>query len=1167
MKRWWYVSFFLLPVLILLAVVAFLGLTDKGLRQSARIAVQLSGGMLTIEEVQGRLGNRWQVHGLRVQTQSFDLSCRKIVVQWQPRVLLDRTLQVVALRGEGVDLLIKEEGKEQGQENASFVLPHIRFPLGIVLDTFELQDVFIHSVSGMELPPVERVSLELTAENDTISLKRVELSIPGTSAHVQGSVALGGKWPLDLKGGWRMEEKDGETLAADFVLSGTVSEQLNAQVDFQTPAKARLNLSCFDPLGDLRWQADADLAPVRLAEVNPDWPELELASADIKASGTMSQYQGTVQLEGRWAQLPQTRMEAELAGDLAGLRLSSLRVHLPEGQLAAQGMLDWQDGLHWQLDIEGENVNPESYFPDWQGRINTRVSSSGRWQGEKFSGEVQLQALDGDLLGYPLSGSGSLTVAEEGVEVKELLLRSGESELSVTGTVGNVLALQVRFDTENLGNILPEAGGKAHLQGSVQGRREAPDVSFELDASMISYEDNVVQALTGSGQGTFTPQGEVNVTFTGEGVEAGAALFTSLSVDLDGTMASHQVQARLAGAAGDMDILLTGGMAAQSWQGEIRDLLLHLDPYGDWQLKSPAPLRIGGKGADLAPVCLEQGQTRVCLQGGWDGGSGEWRFDADIDSFACDLLYQWDLVSLPVEGILAASLRSAGIGTRLVTGEAHLSAPGLQVTVLDEEGQEQLLRWTDTSLTLELADSKLVSVAKTRFQDGNTLDATIAIDQFGDLSSVWEALPIEGKIVLDAKDLSSIALLSDYTVKPTGSMKGTFAVEGRLGNPRLSGELRQIKGNIFIPATGITLEKLLLSVMVKGEEEGEGMHLVLDAVSGPGTIKIVGDLIVEEKGGWQVDAIATGKDFEVANLPDYEILIDPDLRFELSEGVMHVNGKVLVPRAVINIKEFDSSVTASGDVILMDARDEGKKMDPPLFTTLFVELGQDVRIDSFGLKGRLMGGVTVSDAPGLPLSGKGSLTVHEGIFVLKDRPLDISRGRFFFTGGPLENPGIDVLAQKKTKTKTVGVIVSGTVSDMELKLFSDPPMAESQILTELLTGRSVTGGSSQVGTVVGAVVTGIGFEEGGSFLGDITSNLQYQLGLDDIYVEGGESASEMSVMIGKEVFEDLYISYGYDPFSSASIFRARYDLWKGFSVETEVGAEKTGADLLWSIEK
>jgi len=128
-------------------------------------------------------------------------------------------------------------------------------------------------------------------------------------------------------------------------------------------------------------------------------------------------------------------------------------------------------------------------------------------------------------------------------------------------------------------------------------------------------------------------------------------------------------------------------------------------------------------------------------------------------------------------------------------------------------------------------------------------------------------------------------------------------------------------------------------------------------------------------------------------------------------------------------------------------------------------------------------------------------------------------------------------------------------------------MAESDILTELLAGRSYSGTSHQVGSMVGAVATGIGLEQGGAFVENILSSLQDQFALNDIYVESGANSSDVSLMIGKELSKDLYISYGYDPFTSAGMFKARYDLWKGLSVETEVGADKSGADLLWSIEK
>ncbi|MFH2124641.1 MAG: translocation/assembly module TamB domain-containing protein [Pseudomonadota bacterium] len=1191
MKRWRVAGFFLVPVLIVLAALASLGLTERGLRQLAKAVVQVSGGGLVIEHVQGRLLGSWQLDGLQVRTAAADLLCKRIVMQWQPLALFHGTVRIVKLHGEGVDVRIKEEGMTSG--TSSVVLPDILLPLGVVLTTFELEDVFIHGISGMELPRVEKVSLELAAEKDRVTLKKFEAGIQGISVQAQGNLVLGAKWPLDLQGGGSLEEKNSKLFAADFVIHGDLLDHLTARIDIQTPVQNRVNLVCSDLFGEVSWQLDTTLAQVKLMELNPDWPELVLASVDVKASGTADSYQGTVQLEGAWAQFPQAEVRTEFSGNFAELQVSSLVARLAEGisssvpgirdtgpsmvggMITAKGTIGWQDGLRWQVELEGQDVDPNPYFPDWEGRISTRINTSGRFQADDFSSETQLVALAGDLLGYPLAGSGSVTVNDKGLQVKDLLLRSGESELTVSGTVGatsrdgagtiSAMDLQVQFDSANLGNLLPEAEGEVHLQGSVQGSRKAPKFSFDLNGSKLAYQENVFQALTGSGQGTFSPQGELAVKLAGEGMQTGAGVLTSLTAELGGTVASHQLQARLTGAAGDMEVVLAGGLADWSWQGEVRNLLLQLDPYGKWQLQSPVSLRMDGEGVvDLASVCLGQGEVSLCLQGGRQP-SGAWRLDADLDSFAFHLLYQWHLVSRPVEGRLDAVVRTAGVGTGLVKGEAHFSVPELQMSVEDEDGREQFLRWTDNLLTLELVDSKLVSMAKSRFQDGSVMNATITVGQISDLSSSWEDLPIQGEVGLDMKNLAPVAALLNYAVKPTGSMKGTFAVQGLLGNPRLLGELRQTQGDVFIPATGITLEDLLLSVMVKGE--GEGMHLLLDATSGPGKIRIAGDILRDAQGGWLVDAIASGKEFEVAHLPEYEILIDPDLHFMVREGVMQLNGKVFVPRASIAITEVDSSVTSSRDIVVVDDGQEDESTDLPLKASVSVELGPDVAVDAFGLKGRLQGSVTVNDAPGLPLSGKGSLTVHDGIFVVRDRPLDITRGRFFLLGGPLDNPGIDVLAQKKNKNKTVGVIASGTVNDMELKLFSDPPMAESAILTELLAGRSYSGTGHQMSNTVGAVATGVGFELGGVFVENILAGLEDQFAFNDIYVESGENSSDVSLMIGKELSEDLYISYGYDPFTSSGKFKAGYDLWKGFSVETEVGADTSGADLLWSIEK
>jgi len=471
-RRRWVVSLLLLPVLIVLAGLAFLGLTENGLRQLVGMAVDLSGGVLSVEDVRGRLLGKWRLDGSRLQTPAANLSCKKIVAQWQPLALFRGTVRIVTVHGGGIDVLIKEEGRG----DFSFLLPEILLPVEVALATFELNDVSIHGMTGMELPRIEQISLELATRRNHVILKRVEARIPGGSAHMQGIIGLGGKWPLDLQGGWRMEKKGigllAAPVAADFMIRGTLND-LVAQVDLQTPVKTRVNLTCSDLFGALRWQADTIVSQVKLAEMHSNWPDLVLASIDIRASGTRAGFQGTAQLQGAWnqsesrlpfANRPQAQIHAEFMGDSDGLWVSSLVAQLPAvavdtdvhkpqepgtqgvdstvlpalgtdkerpaGVVTARAAVGWRDGLQWQIELTGKDIDPESYFPAWQGRINTRINISGRLQSEELRSEMQLAALDGDLLGYPLSGSGSVSVKPRKAKPARTIKTGSKSKLT-----------------------------------------------------------------------------------------------------------------------------------------------------------------------------------------------------------------------------------------------------------------------------------------------------------------------------------------------------------------------------------------------------------------------------------------------------------------------------------------------------------------------------------------------------------------------------------------------------------------------------------------------------------------------------------------------------------------------------------------------------------------
>jgi translocation and assembly module TamB len=184
--------------------------------------------------------------------------------------------------------------------------------------------------------------------------------------------------------------------------------------------------------------------------------------------------------------------------------------------------------------------------------------------------------------------------------------------------------------------------------------------------------------------------------------------------------------------------------------------------------------------------------------------------------------------------------------------------------------------------------------------------------------------------------------------------------------------------------------------------------------------------------------------------------------------------------------------------------------------------------------------------------------------------LSIERGRVLFTGGPLDNPGVDVRAQRKITGKklgsevyTVGLDISGLVQDLQYHLYSDPFMEDTEILSLMIVGQTLADSSSEEGNMLEAAAMMLGSKGSSGFAKDFGSFMS----LDDLHIEGSSTRENMALVVGKRLTEDLYIGYDLNMFSQLSQFRVRYDLTRGFSVETRSSAESTGADLLYSFER
>jgi translocation and assembly module TamB len=223
-------------------------------------------------------------------------------------------------------------------------------------------------------------------------------------------------------------------------------------------------------------------------------------------------------------------------------------------------------------------------------------------------------------------------------------------------------------------------------------------------------------------------------------------------------------------------------------------------------------------------------------------------------------------------------------------------------------------------------------------------------------------------------------------------------------------------------------------------------------------------------------------------------------------------------------------------------------------STVTLVLGDKVNIDAMGLAARLTGSVTVRNGYEVITRGTGELSVAEGKYTAYARILDIQRGRLLFSGGAIDDPGIDVIAQKQFPDITAGVKVRGTLTSPRISFFSDPPLPQSQVASLILGGGSLQSAQNPNNAAIG---------QGAALL---AAQLGPHVGVPDVSLETDPIANETSLVLGRYLSPRLYVSYGVSLTEQLNTFKMRYTLGDHWTIRTELGQAR-GADLVYSIIK
>ena len=287
------------------------------------------------------------------------------------------------------------------------------------------------------------------------------------------------------------------------------------------------------------------------------------------------------------------------------------------------------------------------------------------------------------------------------------------------------------------------------------------------------------------------------------------------------------------------------------------------------------------------------------------------------------------------------------------------------------------------------------------------------------------------------RDLTWLELFSEDLAAPRGMLAGTLAIAGTRADPALSGTATLAGFAAELPALGLRLTQGAFEL----EGRADGAVRVTGRVrSGDGVLALDGSLDLGADDAPLVLAL-DGDDVTLANTPELQVIADPDLVLRWLPDRLEVRGTLAVPTASVDLESLDSSVPVSPDVVVVDPVEAPGEQPRarPLDLQLAVSLGDDVRLEGFGLDGRMTGAVTLRERPGRRATATGALQVT-GAYRAYGQSLAIERARLGFASSPYDDPTLDIRAEREFDDVTVGVQVRGTARRPETTIVSTPAM-------------------------------------------------------------------------------------------------------------------------------
>lgn len=391
---------------------------------------------------------------------------------------------------------------------------------------------------------------------------------------------------------------------------------------------------------------------------------------------------------------------------------------------------------------------------------------------------------------------------------------------------------------------------------------------------------------------------------------------------------------------------------------------------------------------------------------------------------------------------------------------------------------------------------------------------------------------------------------------------------GRINQPDIQGSIELENGRYENVLSGTVLENIQLVVDIKNNVLNIQNLTALDGEKG----KIIGSGKVELTSFSQIDyQLSLSMDrAKLARLDTMEATVNGQLEIDGSSDKADIKGQLTIFPAQIRIPEPGPQKMEAFKVANVEAwQSKEKKINKikdhsylsRCHLDIEVSMPNALYIRGQGIDSEWRGRIDITGTGQSP-NINGYVNLVEGSFSFLGEGFELKKGRVRFTGAYPPDPILDMTAVQEKGDFTLMVNLSGSVSNIDISLESEPPYPQEEILSRFLFNREL----SQI-TPVQAVQLALALKTlatGGSGVG-VMGRIRQMLSVDELEIQQAEESGGTVLGVGKYVNQDVYFKAEKTLADEGGKIIVDIELSPRFSLETEVGSTNMGGEIQWTF--